>query len=139
MSQSLFKAVFEGPNDVFMAKRIINVAVIVSAIAILISLVFVVAGFFTKSTNEVITYAMDPWILADIIVATVFTFFLYKRRIWAAIVLSILVVIDMLVFYIEFERIPSALALLKLLIFIGGVKAILFLNKAESRVDNGDA
>ncbi|MEI8594245.1 hypothetical protein [Photobacterium sp. Hal280] len=75
MSQSFILAVFQGPKDVVMAQRIVKVSVYVSILMVFISAALAIAGLFQTSSDARIQYMLDPWMLIDVFLLSVLTFF----------------------------------------------------------------
>ncbi|WP_027253992.1 hypothetical protein [Photobacterium halotolerans] len=138
MSQSFISAVFQGPKDIVMAQRIVKVSVYVSILMIFISATLAIAGFFQTSSDARVQYMLDPWMLIDVFLLGVLTFFLYKRKLWAAIVFLIYHLVNLIIIYIELERFPGALGFLKLILFMAAVRSVYMVNKdsKEEKADN---
>ncbi|WP_120510313.1 hypothetical protein [Photobacterium salinisoli] len=137
MSQSFILAVFQGPKDVVMAQRIVKVSVYVSILMIVMSASLAIAGFFQTSSDARVQYILDPWMLIDVFLLGVLTFFLYKRKLWAAIVFLIYHLVNSIIIFIELERFPGALGFLKLILFMAAVRSVYMINK-ESKKDKTD-
>ena len=137
MSQNFIEAMVQGPKDIVMAQRIVKVTVYVSLVVTLLTAVFAILGFYQTSKDAALQYLLDPWSLFDVLLMLVCTFFLYKRKLWAAIVLAIHQLLSLIILYIDLDKLPGAIALLKLALFVSAVRAVYLINKEHKKT--GDA
>jgi ABC-type microcin C transport system permease subunit YejE len=131
MSQNLFDALFQGPKDVVMANRVVQVAVYVSLFMALVTAIVAVLGFYQTSEDPHIQYFLDPWMSIDVVLMLFLTFFLYKRKLWAAICLVVYQIINVVVVYIDLNRLPGALFILKMALFVSAATSIHLINKEK--------
>jgi hypothetical protein len=132
MSQSFMEAVLKGPKDLDMAQKIVRVAVYVSLAVTLLTAILAVIGLFQTSSDPTMQYLLDPWALLDVALMLLFTFFLYKRKLWAPIALVGHQVLSFVIVYIDLSQLPGALGIFKLLLFIAAIRAV-YLIKTESQ------
>lgn len=52
---------------------------IAALISLGITLVFSSIGLFTQSDNETLNYFLDPWLMVDVVLMAIMTFFMYKK------------------------------------------------------------
>jgi len=126
------EAMFQGPKDVVMAQRIVKVTVYVSLFIICLTAAFAISGFYQTSSDNTMQYLMDPWSLFDVLLMSTFTFFLYKRKLWAAICLVVHQILNLVIIYIDLGKLPGAIAIFKLALFVSAIRAIYLINKERT-------
>ncbi|MGI2169103.1 hypothetical protein ACROAE_02690 [Shewanella sp. MF05960] len=131
MSQKFFEAVIQGPNNIESANHIIKTTTWVSIFVIAITAAFAIFGFFQASTDETLNYLLDPWLLVDVVLMSIFTFYLYKRKLWAPIALAVHQLFGIVIMYIDLEKFPGVIVIFKLLLFVGAARSIYFINNYQ--------
>ena len=63
-----------------------------------------------------------------------FTYFLYKRKLWAALGLVIHQLLNLIILYIDLGNFPGVIAILKLALFISACRGIHLINKENRAV-----
>ncbi|WP_298445766.1 hypothetical protein [uncultured Ferrimonas sp.] len=129
MSQNFMEALFQGPKDVVMAQKIVKVAVYVSLFIAIFTASFAIAGLYQTSSDTTWQYIMDPWSLFDVFLMLIFTYFLYKRKLWASICIVVHQVLNLVIIYLDLGRFPGAIAMFKLILFISAIRAIRLINQ----------
>lgn len=129
MSKNFMEAIFQGPDNLEIAQKIVNTAVGVSIFIILLTATFSIVGFYKSSSDATLNYLLDPWMLIDVFLMVLFTFYLYKRKLWAPIALVVHQLLGLVVLYIDLGQFPGAIAIFKLVLFVGAIRAIHFINK----------
>jgi|GEM_PF-2372181 hypothetical protein len=135
MSQNFIEAMFQGPKDLIMAQKVVKVTVYVSLVITLLTAALAISGLFQTSSDPTLQYLMDPWSLFDVVLMLVFTFFLYKRKLWAPIALVVHQVLSLLIIYIDLNKLPGMLAIFKLVLFISAIRAVHLINNESKKVD----
>ena len=131
MPQKFFEAVIQGPNNIESANQVIKTATWLSVIIVGITAAFAISGFFQSSSNDALNYFLDPWLLVDVVLMSIFTFYLYKRKIWAPIALAAHQILGMVVMYIDLEKFPGIFAVFKIILYVGAARSIYFINKPQ--------
>ncbi len=129
MSQNIFSALFSGPEDTVTARKVVRIVVYISLSLALLAAVFAISGFFKESSNQSVQYLLDPWLLIDAFLTLVFTFYLYKHKLWAPICMIVHQVLGWVVLYIDLDKYPSGPAILILVIYISATRAVHMINK----------
>jgi hypothetical protein len=129
MSQNFIEAMFQGPKDIATAQRIVKVTVYVSLFITLLSAGFAIAGFYQTSSDTQLQYLLDPWSLIDVFLMLIFTFFLYKRKLWAAIGLVVHLLLNLIILYVDLDKLPGVIAVCKLALFISASRSVYLINK----------
>jgi hypothetical protein len=129
MKQSFMGAIFNGPKDIATAQKIVNVTVCMSLFIAVLAAAISVVGFYKISSDKTIQYLFDSWSFVDVFFIFVFTFFLYKRKLWAAICLVVHLILSLVIIYIDLNKLPGVIAMCKLALFLSAIRAIHFINK----------
>ena len=132
MAQKLIQAIFSGPKNKENALKVVKITSCFLLVSAIITAGLAVAGFYWSSDNEVIEFFLDPSGLIDVGIILFLAYFVYKLKLWAAIVLIVYQLLSSLVVYLEMGHIPSGMVILKLALFISTAKGIWLVNKLNS-------
>jgi hypothetical protein len=138
-TQSLWMAIIQGPTDIEKSKQIIKVTVFVIIIVALTTASFAISSFFYTSEDSKLNYFLDPYLFIDSALLLFLTFYLYKHKLWAIVCLIILEVSGWIITYIDLDKFPGGIAILKLLLFISAYKSIQLINEANNKLGEQNA
>ncbi len=136
MNQNIFEAYIRGPKDTIAAKLMLNIAAGVAAFVVVFTvLIFCYSLLF--GINGVLGELLDdPTIPATLTVIAIAAWFTYKAHRWAAVLLLINQLLDMLVIVMGDTTSVGIVSLLKLMVFVGAVRASFYLKKNSAYVES---
>jgi hypothetical protein len=139
MSQNFIEVVTQGPKDIESAEKVIKISVYVTVIVALLTVGLAIAGFYQSSNDPKLDYLLDPYSLLDGILLSIFAFFLYKRKLWAAIALVLHQTAGFAVLWIEFNKFPGVIPIFKIILYISAIRGIYLINSINSPVTGQNA
>jgi len=139
MRQNFFEIVTQGPKDIESAEKVIKISVYVTIIVALLMGGFAIAAFYQTSNDPKLDYLLDPYSLLDVILLSVFAFFLYKRKLWAAIALVLHQIFGFAVLWIEFNKFPGVIPVFKIILYISAARGIYLINNSTPEITEENA
>ena len=138
MSQGVFSAIFTGPKDQVVALKIKNIVFWFALVTNLFAASLAIAGYFLSSENEKLQDILNPLNLVPIFFNFVLIYFFYKRKTAAAIILLVLAIIDTAAIYFVYDKLPGAISALKLVLYMSGLQALMFINSGGSSAESNN-
>lgn len=122
-----------GPSDCKTALQLKRLAVGVAAFSAAAQLIFSISGYYWQPQDPRLLYVFDPFHLREAMLVLCLSYLVYKGRVWAAVGIFILQVLTMLNVWLDLARLPTVLSTLKLLVYLGGIRAVHYLNKKPAQ------
>ena len=134
MEQNIFEAYIRGPKTASTAKLMLLIAAVVAAFVVVLTgaiYVYVLVSGLDGVLGDLLS---DPTIPATLAVMAIAAWFTYKAHRWAAVLLLINQLLDLLFVATSDESSVGIISLLKLLVFVGAVRASFYLKNSSTDV-----
>lgn len=136
MNQNIFEAYIRGPKDTIAAKLMLNIAAGVAAFVVVFTVLIYCYSLLFGINGVLGELLDDPTIPATLTVIAIAAWFTYKAHRWAAVLLLINQLLDMLVIVMGDTTSVGIVSLLKLMVFVGADRASFYLKKNSAYVES---
>jgi hypothetical protein len=131
MASSIFEAFIKGPSDIGQAKKMIMVACCLVIFTIILTGGFYIYSMLWGLDGELRSIMEDPTIPITLLVMATCAFFTFKESIIAASILLLNQSLDFLVLLTGASASGVVITIFKFLIYIGAIRAILYIRQAK--------
>ncbi len=118
------------PESVFVlgtqkaCEKAIKYGWIAATVSAVFTLILAVLGFFIHSDNQILQYALDPWLLVDVVLIAVLAFFVFKKSRTAATILLIYFILSKIMEWMDTHSFSGGgIALIFILIYFNAMRA----------------
>ncbi len=137
MSQGLFNALLMGAKETGSAKKVIKFATFFGLITIGLGISILFIPF--EPLQVVINKNLPDksYLFAAAAFSVFCLFFVYKEKLWAASILVLLILVDMIITYIDTKGLPGGVVCMQLIVYGSAAQAIYFLGKQKKEIGSG--
>jgi len=128
--RSIFEAYAKGPSSSKQARTMILIACGVVAFTVLTTGVLYGYYLLANAEGELGLWLDDPSIPAMLVALSVFGYFTYRAKVWAAVILLINQAFDVLVLVMDSSGGVGFITVFKVIIYIGAVQATWYLRNS---------
>jgi hypothetical protein len=132
MSQGFFKALFFGPKEEAVARKVIKFVSYFGLITVGLALIVIFMPY--APVQDMLSERMlNKWAMLITSSISILCFiFLYKEKLWAPCVLIALTLGDVILTYMDTSELPGMLASFSLLFYFSAAQAVHILNKNKA-------
>jgi hypothetical protein len=135
MIQKTIEAYIYGPKEEIIAKRMILITCALVAFSIISTAGMYAYYLLVGHKSELGALLNDPTVPVTLLLLAAFGFLTYKEKIWAAIILLLNQLLDLLVLFQSSASSIGIITVVKILIYVGAIRAIWYLTKQKKSTE----